>query len=404
MAANRKNDDMRKNALVRNRRRIMAVIAIAVIFGLLAISLIIPDRTFSPDENRDLQRFPKPTVSSIASGSYFRDLNSYMTDQFAFRDAWLGIHYLKIRVTGGEEAGGVLLGKKGMLLAKPTVPDEKAVKNSEDAIRTFASDHSDLRMTMMLVPCAAAVMPEHLPNDAPVRNQEKDITDVQKSLEGSNVTFVNPTDTLKKHKSEYIYYKTDHHWTTLGAYYAYQDIAESMGLSKDPGKYTKYLVSDTFRGTLSSQSGNHFRKDEIYVFARKNSDVEYYVSYPDLKKTTATVYDTEKLKEKDQYQVFLGGNHPYLEIHTANKTGKSLLLFKDSYANSFVPFLLPYFDTIYMIDPRYYYDDLSTMLSTHSVTDVLFLYSENTFAEDKMLADVLETAKVKNTNAPGQSK
>ena len=100
-------------------------------------------------------------------------------------------------------------------------------------------------------------------------------------------------------------------------------------------------------------------------------------------------YVSEKLEEKDQYQVFFGGNHPLVEIHTANQTGRNLLVFKDSYANCFVPFLTPYYDNIYMIDARYYYDNVETLIKGNAVTDVLFLYSQNTFAVDRTLKDVL---------------
>lgn len=96
--------------------------------------------------------------------------------------------------------------------------------------------------------------------------------------------------------------------------------------------------------------------------------------------------------EKDQYQVFFGGNHPLVEIHTADNTGRNLLVFKDSYANCLVPFYIPCFDNIYMIDPRYYYDNAAALLTTDGITNVLFLYSQNTFATDRTLRDVLNDA------------
>jgi hypothetical protein len=105
------------------------------------------------------------------------------------------------------------------------------------------------------------------------------------------------------------------------------------------------------------------------------------------------VYIRSKLKEKDQYQVFFGGNHPAVEIHTTADTGKNILIFKDSYANAFVPLLIPYYDNIIMIDPRYYYEDVNQVISSAEITDVLFLYSQNTFATDTTLTDVLNSGR-----------
>ena len=102
-----------------------------------------------------------------------------------------------------------------------------------------------------------------------------------------------------------------------------------------------------------------------------------------------SIYDSSKLKEKDQYQVFMDGNHPVADIRTNAGTGRTLLLFKDSYANSFVQFLLPYYDRILMIDPRYYYDSISSTMSQNKITDVLILYSANTLFTDTSLADCL---------------
>ena len=104
------------------------------------------------------------------------------------------------------------------------------------------------------------------------------------------------------------------------------------------------------------------------------------------------MFNSEKLEEKDKYTVFFGGNHPLVEIHTTAQTGKNLLLFKDSYANSIVQFIYPYYDNIIMVDPRYYYEDISQVIKNNKISDVLFCYSGNILFTDVSLSDCLEGA------------
>ena len=161
-------------------------------------------------------------------------------------------------------------------------------------------------------------------------------------------------------------------------------------LIQNPAKeYEIYPVTDQFSGTLASKSGYRKAKDTIEIYVPVGVTNEYVVYYPDEQKKTASMYDSESLNQKDQYEVFFGGNHAVVEITTTCEESRCLLLFKDSYANAFVQFLTPYFREIIMIDPRYYYEDIENVISGRKVTDVLFLYNANTFFEDNSLADVL---------------
>ena len=101
------------------------------------------------------------------------------------------------------------------------------------------------------------------------------------------------------------------------------------------------------------------------------------------------MFVSSALDTKDKYTVFFGGNHPLVTLKTTANTGKVLLLFKDSYANCFVQFLIPYYDQIVMVDPRYYYDNADQLITQRAVTDVLFLYKDSTFIADTALSDTL---------------
>ena len=187
-----------------------------------------------------------------------------------------------------------------------------------------------------------------------------------------------------------IYYKTDHHWTTLGAFYAFQAAAPSLGIDGDlSGKYVSYTVSDSFNGMLASKSGvNLGEKEQIDIYVPTEEDTDLIVDYVDEGKRSTSLYDSSKLKEKDQYTVFLGGNSSLLDIRTVSTSTKRLLLVKDSFANSFIPFLTPYYREIVVVDPRYYSGTINDLMDSYRISEVLFLYSGNTFFKDNNISGV----------------
>ena len=211
------------------------------------------------------------------------------------------------------------------------------------------------------------------------------------SCMSAQVHSVNVYNTLRSHRTEYIYFRTDHHWTSLGAYYAFAASASRLGEDVLAPSFTLLPVTDEFEGTLASQSGVHRTKDTISVYLPQDTGISYYVNYPDAQTRVTSLFVSSALEEKDKYTVFFGGNHPLVEVFTTVNNGRSLLVLKDSYANSFIQFLTTYYDKIILIDPRYYYDDLSTALTTYGITDVLFLYSGDYWMTDSTLTDVLAT-------------
>ena len=362
-------------------------ILIAVI---VILSLVIPDRTFSDGENRSLAQVPKLSAASLKSGDYFSGLTAWMQDQLAGRDGWMSARLQEEKLVGRRQAGDIYLGSKGYLLESPVAPDQKKTERSASMIRAFAESYPNLNMVMSLVPCAAAVFPELLPKGAPVRDQLADIQAFSSSLEGK-VSFVDLYGALHGDTENQVFYKTDHHWTSRGALDAFQAMSPELGIGS--GDSFKYLVvSESFEGTLASGAGSHSVKDKIEVFLPTDEQLKYYTYYADTQEKITSLFVSSKLDEKDQYQVFFGGNHPVIQIRTTADTGKNLLVFKDSYANSFIQFLIPYYDRIVMVDPRYYYENVTGLINSEGITDVLFLYSMNIFAEDGALADVLQAA------------
>ena len=375
----------RRRGYIRGLYVLIPVIA-AVFFAIAC--LVSPNREFSDGENRNLAQFPKASGQSLMDGSFFKGINDYYSDQFVFRDQWISLKSGVDVARGQRIENGVIVGSGGYLFAEPEEPLKEAYEKNNSAINSFADGHPDIHISMILAPAAANILKDKVPGNIYVRDQMADVDEFGKRL-SDKISFINAGNLLSEKKDEYIFYRTDHHWTSNGAKTVVDGAAENLGIKADTEDFDKYTVTEDFYGTLSSKSGLGTAKDSIDVFASKK-DVEYYVRYADENIISSSMFNSEKLEEKDKYTVFFGGNHPLVEIHTTAQTGKNLLLFKDSYANSIVQFIYPYYDNIIMVDPRYYYEDISQVIKNNKISDVLFCYSVNILFTDVSLSDCLE--------------
>lgn len=360
-----------------------------VILGITVLMNIIKrDNSFSEAENRMLAKRPELTWESVKSGKFMSEFESYVSDQFFMRNQWITLKLYEDKLTGKRESNGVYLGKKGYLMEVPNTPDWENVEKNVKEMSAFAKRNSDIATYMCLVPNASYILKDKMPYGAPARDQSKDIRKVQ-SMAGDAVKKIDVTEVLQKHAKEDIYYKTDHHWTSLGAYYAFEKLASELKISNPESDYNVYTVADDFQGTLASKSGYHRSRDIVQVYEPKKQNKEYVVMYVEEGEKTTSIYDRESLKDKDKYTVFFGGNHARIDISTTQKARRNLLLFKDSYANCMVQFLLPYYQNIVVIDPRYFYESVDNIIESYSITDILFLYNVDTFLGDNSIADVL---------------
>lgn len=380
---------MKKDRQRKVQEKLVGIIFILTLFLFLIINVIVPDREKSVQENRMLATKPKFRLSSLISGDYDEKFEAYMDDQFVGRDMWRKLKVTVDRIGGSRLENGVYIGTNGQLLEQIEVADENHLAANIKAIKSFSESHSKIPVRMMLVPDAANVLNHSLPSLAKPEDQTQMFSMVRKDL-GDSVEWIDVSTELNKHKTEKIYYKTDHHWTTLGAFYAFQAAAPSLGIEGDlSGKYVSYAVSDSFNGMLASKSGvNLGEKEQIDIYVPTEEDTDLIVDYVDEGKRSTSLYDSSKLKEKDQYTVFLGGNSSLLDIRTVSTSTKRLLLVKDSFANSFIPFLTPYYREIVVVDPRYYSGTINDLMDSYRISEVLFLYSGNTFFKDNNISGV----------------
>ena len=380
---------MKKDRQRKVQEQLVGIIFILILFLFLIINIIVPNKEKSVQENRMLATKPKFRLSSLISGDYDEKFEAYMDDQFVGRDMWRKLKVTVDRICGSRLENGVYIGRNGQLLEQIEVADENHLAANIKAIKSFSESQKKIPVRMMLVPDAANVLNHSLPALAKPEDQTQMFSMVRKDL-GDSVEWIDVSTELNKHKTEKIYYKTDHHWTTLGAFYAFQAAAPSLGIEGDlSGKYVSHAVSNSFNGMLASKSGvNLGEKEQIDIYVPTEEDTDLIIDYVDEGKRSTSLYDSSKLKEKDQYTVFLGGNSSLLDIRTVSTSTKRLLLVKDSFANSFIPFLTPYYREIVVVDPRYYSGTINDLMDSYRIPEVLFLYSGNTFFKDNNISGV----------------
>lgn len=367
---------MKKNI---SYKSILAVFLLIYIGAIIFINNITADKVFSESENRKLEQAPKFSTSQVADGRYTTNYEKYISDQFPMRDFWIGIKSGMEKLMGKKENNGVYLGKDGYLLEKFNKPEIGELESKIDKINKFATNFPDKNIYFMLMPSGAEILKDKLPAYAPSDSQLGIIEATKKSL-SDKINFVDIYKTLYSHREDYIYYKTDHHWTTNGAYLAYKDLMKAMDIKAHGEEcFERKQVSEDFYGSLYSKSGfRNIEPDELVLYSAKaNEGIE--VEYVEEGKNSNFLYSMENLDKKDKYTVFLDGNHPYIKIKTNFSENKKLLIIKDSFANSFIPFLTGHFSEIHIIDPRYYREDMVDLIERENIEDILILYSVDSF-------------------------
>ena len=359
------------------------------LFLVLLVNIIAPDREQSDQENRMLDTMPKLSLTGVLNGDFMEQWEKYLSDQFAGRDTWRSLKVSLDQLGGARKENDIYIGKDGQLMEDIEVPDDGRLEANLTAIRDFAETYEDIPVTMMLVPDAACILNDSLPAFARVEDQRQMFSMAERKL-GDTVNWVDTVSILNNHKSEKLYYKTDHHWTTQGAFYVFQDAAETLGIEGDVSDdFVSYTVTDSFNGVLAASSGVGLDEmEQIDIYAPTGGDDDVVVNYVDEGRKTTSLYDSSKLETRDKYGVFLGGNTSVVDIRTVSTSQKRLLVVKDSFADCFIPFLAPYYREIVVVDPRYYSGTMQDIMDSYRITDALILYSGNTFFTDNNISGV----------------
>lgn len=357
-----------------------ALIFLAFIGAFFILNLVLPDRQFSEQENRYLQMRPEFSFKSLFSGDYTSKFETYTTDQFTFRDEWITLKAASELALGKQENNDVHLCENGTLIEGFKRPENSVLDSNMSALNSLVGN-TDAKVYFALIPDKSDLYSSLLPKNAP-NDSEKEVIDY--CYGQSNATNVDMYSALSAHKDEYIFYRTDHHWTSLGAYYGLSALAESMGLPCPAlDSYTdRHVVSEEFYGTTWSSSGfSWVDPDTMETFVNAPEGLKV-TSYPQGSPVEGKLYDFSFLEKKDKYSMFMGGNCPMHVIETGNEDKPSLLILRDSYMDSLIPFLLDDFSEIHVLDLRYYRASLKAYIEQNNFDNVLVCYSVSNFCSD----------------------
>lgn len=349
--------------------------------GFLLVFLLSPARASSETENRTLAQRPVFHLDALFSGSYTKEMDLYLSDQFPLRDSWITLKSRMELLLGQREFHGVYL-CGDTLISKVEEPDS-AVQSQHLAYVNQLTEKTDLPVYLSLIPSAGEIWRDRLPEGAPSLDQQ---AFWQLAQSQTAALPVDVTQALLAHREEDIFYRTDHHWTSLGAYYGYTAMAEAMGLTPLPlDSFSPQTVTEAFYGTLYSTSGIRWlTPDSIQIYVPEGglsvTSIENGVETP------RPLYDQSYLERKDKYSMFLGGNQPFCLVENPAADGGTLLVVRDSYMDSALPFLAQHYSRIYLMDLRYYKSSVAQVAADCGADAILISYSIPNFLTDTNLA------------------
>ncbi len=353
----------------------------------LAAGALSPDVEFSQMENRCLQQLPVPTVKRVLSGEFMSEFETYVTDQFVGRDGWIAMKSSTERLLGKRENNGVYFCTDDTLITRFDPPDPGKLAGNLGYVQQFA-EKAPGQVYFSLIPTQACIWADRLPAGAPNASQPDVLTQAQAAVPGASWCDLHAP--LAAHADEDIFYRTDHHWTSLGAYYGYAALCEAMGLTPVPlSGYQKTTVTEDFYGTVFSSSGVRWvRPDAIDTYVPDTGVEVVSITYDNRGQQVEeprALYEASYLEVKDKYAMFLGGQQPLGIVRTPNTDAPKLLLVRDSYSDSLVPFLTAHFSEIHLIDLRYYKLSAVDYMAKHGIDTAVVLYSVPNFVTDSNL-------------------
>ncbi len=381
-----KHTNKKRNKTV-SQKLAVCVIFFAVLAGFAVATLVMPKKAFSETENIYLQSFPKFSVKTLFDGSFTDKLETYIAHHFAGRASWISMKTNFEYAMGKREQNGIYI-LKDRFIEKVSEPDYSAVDKSIGAINSFASDN-EVPVYVMLVPTSAEFYKNEMPSYMPNLDQREFIDYVYGKLD-NGVTGIDVYPEMSANSGKYIYYRTDHHWTSYGAFLAYKAAGKKMGYS--PHEYSEYDIehaSSEFKGTFYSKALFGGIEDDTMDYYHLSGDVlpvtvertEDYGAEPSV---YGDMYFREYLNVKDKYSSFLGSNAPVVNIKN-NGDGGKILIIKDSYAHCYAPFLSRHYSEITLLDMRYIRVSYKSIIDISEYNQVLFLYNVSSFAEDEYL-------------------
>lgn len=394
---------------------------IAVLFALFIsvfflVDVFNSDRAFSEFENTSLAQKPAFSWSSFVDGSFGSKYVKYINEQFLGRDNWISMKAVADMGLGRIESHGVTYGDDHYLMEKLEIVEDQnypanagtnivkqtSLDRSNGMVSSFLQMY-DQPITFSLVPNSYAILEDEVPTGFPGADQQAYTQQIYQTLRevDDQLEIVDFSDALSQHKDEYIYYRTDHHWTTLGAYYAYVAYCEQKGLTPVSLEELEENKVEDFYGTFYSKAKRPSQPADTITWYDVDVDEFAFVANLQQDKQLAqlgevvqedglellrvdSMMDRRKFEVRDKYAAFMWGNSGYVKIksshnlnHQEGKTSR-LLLFKDSYANSMIPYLTYNYDEIIVVDLRYMAKSTKELMQ-EEFDDIFVMYNFSTY-------------------------
>ncbi|MBQ8849835.1 MAG: hypothetical protein IJ011_05870, partial [Clostridia bacterium] len=326
---------------------------------------VLPKESFSEDENRMLADLPKFSVSSLVDGSFTAGVADFYADRLPARRFFVRLKTASELAMLRGESSGIIFGSEGYLVDRLEYGETEYenIRENFEAIEEFRRV-TGIEVTTAVLPRGIDVVSEKLfPTFGFARANA-----VWDKLPDDAITF-NELLKGKADLGEYVWYKTDHHYTTLGAYYVYCSLGETLGYTPYPLEYFELqTAADDFLGTTYSAAGIPAQAYDTITLFRYDGDDSYTVSFG--KSSLNGFYDESYLSKKDKYSVFLGGNHSLTSVTLDGVERPKLLVIKDSFSHALAPFLALHFD-LEMVDLRYYNSSVKKLCGENGIDKVL---------------------------------
>ena len=428
-----------KGAKMKNSNfyKITDKIKIALFAGIVAIFFVIGllfflRPTVSDTEKRELTKFPAFTVESFATGEWTSQVGLWFADTFPIRELMISANNALEGIYGIRDEQVILGGNADDIPTRPVggnvefnpTDDGSGEKvqgmyvNGDTAYQLYSFNQQNSDSYVALInDFASQVKGKATVYDmiVPLHYQIALSTNTVQSIGTSdcdaaiNYMYSGMTNSIKTidtlpylaaHNDEYLYYRTDHHWTARGAYYAYEAFCHKKGITPTPLNSYQRLQFDGFLGTLYSEAKQpaamKSNPDYVEAFVPNGTNrADVYDSNGNYVDWYAVVYTkANNYTAGNKYLAFIGGDQPLTEIHNPNiNDGSSIVVVKESYGNAFVPFLVDSYEHVYVIDYRHWSGDLADFVIDNSIDDVLFLNVVNVTSTSARLNELASIIK-----------
>lgn len=359
----------------KNKPKVNVILFFGLLILLPLMTIILPKRAFSENENRYLEAFPKPSIATIKDKSFMDNFESFFSDHFLFREGWIQVKNGMELLSNKKEINNVYI-TKDRLIEHQAISNPELGSQNIEAINKFVQKYK-IPAYLMIVPTAEAIYSDSLPANAPHLDQKAIIDEIY-AKSGKGLSCIDIFTPLLSNKQQYIYYNTDHHWTGLGAYNGYFSSAGPLGFSPlGLDKFNIEHASHDFHGTLYSKTlYENIKRDMIDLYTLSDNAPSTTVTVKSGNKETSydSIFFRNYLEKKDKYGVYMGQNEPCITVKTSTENDKKLLLFKDSYAHAMIPFYINHYSEITMIDLRYF-TSLDQYITLKDYDQILFVYN-----------------------------